>query len=100
MAHRKRETSQQLLKRAGRLPTRVHLGRGYVVQVVFQTPSEMKRDAFPDHDDYTIQGYWSGIDDMKIYIDSTASRKRQWQIYFHELIHAAHDIAEMNRGGI
>ena len=35
-----------------------------------------------------------------IYIDKSLSKQRQWEVYWHELMHAILDISTLDRGGI
>jgi len=85
-------------RRAGRLPRLVSVGRGYRVKVVLVSQLVMQEVADDDEIGVTA-GCWI-MEEMTIYVDATCSRRQQWETYFHELQHAAHDIAEDNRGGI
>ena len=35
-----------------------------------------------------------------IYIDKSLTKQRQWEVYWHELLHAVLDIGTLDRGGI
>jgi len=84
--------------RLSKLPALVRLGRGYAVRVLLVAPTQLQ-EILEEDDPHLAAGCWS-IEDYHIYIDNTLSRQRQWETYFHELQHAVHDIAELNRGGI
>ena len=95
---RHRRSSRKRKSRLGRLPKQIALGRGYVVRVFLVTPTQMAEILEIDDKD-TVAGFWDD-EEWAIYIDSSLSVKGQWEAYFHELIHAVHDTAEINRGGI
>jgi len=95
---RRQQRNRERKARLGRLPKRVNLGRGYVVRIFLLTPSQIS-DTLEIDEKNTVAGWWDD-EEWAIYIDSTVSRQRQWEAYFHELIHAVHDTAEVNRGGI
>jgi hypothetical protein len=98
MAKRRRSRAVTQRRRLGRLPQAVTLGHGYTVRVAMLTQSEMMEVADEDEIGLTA-GCWS-VEDLTIFIDGTMSRQRQWATYFHELLHAVHDIAENHRGDI
>jgi len=66
--------------------------------VFLVSPSHLQEIA-DDDEPNSSAGCWV-TEDVAIYIDNTLTLKRQWETYFHELQHAVHDIAELNRGGI
>jgi len=94
--------SKQALSRRKlrQLPSSVQLGRGYVVRVVLLTPSQI-REAFEEYEAVaeTPAGFWDD-DYCAVFVDSTLSLERQWRAYWHELLHAVHDIANLDGGGI
>lgn len=77
-----------------------------MISVVLVSPVQIREMLDDDDADATLQagggqcaGFWD--DELQtIFVDSTMSRQRQWEAYFHELYHAVHDTAERNRGGI
>lgn len=96
---RRRQQQKQARKaRLGRLPKSINLGRGYVVRVFLVTPAQIL-DMLDGEEKDAVAGFWDD-EEFAIYVDSTVSRRRQWEIYFHELQHAVHDVSELNRGGI
>ena len=44
-------------------------------------------------------GAWVDTD-RTIYIDKSLTKQRQWEVYWHELLHAVLDIGTLDRGGI
>jgi hypothetical protein len=98
MATPRRQDKAKPKRRAGVLPSVVRLGRGFEVHVVLVSPSELAEIA-DDEDEHLSAGAWV-TEDMTIYIDSTLPRARQWATYWHEMLHAIHDIAELDNGGI
>jgi len=98
LSRRLRQKQRERKARLGRLPKSIHLGRGYLVKIEIITPTQIAEILEIEEKD-AVAGFWDD-DDWVIYIDGSVSRKRQWEAYFHELIHAVHDTAELNRGGI
>jgi hypothetical protein len=82
-----------------RLPRRVRLGRGYVVEVVLASQKTL-RDVLDAEDDQHFDGAWDsmlGEDGARsagvIYIYDRLPVDAKWKTYFHELAHAVTDIA-------
>ena len=97
--HRKSTTTTTSpAHRLTRLPNQIRLGRGYNVRVALVTPAQLQEILEEDERDVAV-ACWA-VEDMAIYVDGSVGRKRQWAAYYHELVHAVHDIAEINRGGI
>lgn len=81
-----------------RLPRRVHVGRGYVVQVRLIAHRALA-DVMGELDkprDLRSPGGWD-VEVMTIWLDRTVSKRIQWETYWHELGHAVHDVALMDR---
>ena len=81
-----------------RLPRRVHLGGGYVVEVVLVPQSYFKN--FSDVEDgELLDGCFENLlgrdsgPTGRIYIYNRLSHARKWATYWHEVMHAVHDIA-------
>jgi hypothetical protein len=75
-----------------RLPRRVRLGRGYLIEVKIKSPQwfkerygEILAGAFEAQPGKSPTGY--------IYLRSSLSPAQRWATYWHELMHALHDIA-------
>ena len=47
----------------------------------------------------TSAGAWVDTE-RTIYIDKSLTKQRQWEVYWHELLHAVLDIGTLDRGGI
>ena len=88
-----------------RLPRRVHLGKGYVVEVVLVGPRKLAE--LLDEDDTVYDGFFeSSFGDGKvagrICINSRLPIAKKWATYWHELIHAVNDISAFDNqpGGL
>lgn len=46
-----------------------------------------------------VAGLWCP-EKQAVYIDQTISLKRQWEVYWHELQHAVHDLHTIFFGGL
>lgn len=75
-----------------RLPRRVHVGRGYVLSIKSMPPKffrdrygELLAGAFEPSMDRSPAG--------TIYLRSDMGLSKRWAVYWHELMHAVHDIA-------
>ena len=84
----------------GRLPRRVRLGRGYVVEVVL-APQATLRDVC-EVDEEHLDGAWDsqlGEDGLtgRIYVYEKLSLGKKWETYWHELVHAVNDIMAWDR---
>lgn len=86
-----------------RLPSKVHLGRGYVVEVVLVAQSYFSERGWTE-DDELLDGYWEsllgeGVDQVvgRIFIHERISRQAQWETYWHEMIHAVNDVMAWDR---
>lgn len=83
-----------------RLPRRVHLGLGYVVEVVFASQATI-RDVCDADDNEKLDGCWDnhlGDEGAKsagiIYIDRSLPRQQKFVTYWHEIGHALLDIRD------
>ena len=62
-------------------------------------PTASKNKTTYKHIRHTSAGAW--VDTQRtIYIDKSLSKQRQWEVYWHELLHAVLDIGTLDRGGI
>ena len=84
-------------KRSIRLPRRVNLGRGYSLAVRLVSKAELA--VILNEDEGASAGAWD-VDKDTIYIRRDLSAKQRWETYWHELVHAIHDIALRDQGGI
>ncbi len=87
----------QVNKRSIRLPRRVNLGRGYLLAVRLVSKAELA--VILNEDEGASAGAWD-VDKDTIYIRRDLSAKQRWETYWHELVHAIHDIALRDQGGI
>ncbi len=85
-----------------RVPRRVHVGRGYVVEVVLvQQRIFRERDFCEDGEE--LDGYWEsflGQDELiagRVYIHQGLSPASRWDTYWHEMVHALNDIMAWDR---
>jgi hypothetical protein len=83
-----------------RLPRRVHLGRGYVVEVALAS-QRLLRDILDADDDQHFNGAWDSAlgepDESvagRIYVYQGLSAADRWATYWHELLHAVNDIRD------
>lgn len=83
--------------RGARLPRRVNLGRGYSVAVRLVSKAELA--VVLNEDEGASAGAWDADKDT-IYIRRDLTAKQRWETYWHELVHAIHDIALRDQGGI
>ena len=92
-----------------KLPTRKNIGRGYTISIKLITPTELAHITNEtDSKNYmglrpiarkSSAGAW--IDTTRtIYIDKSLTKQKQWEVYWHEMLHAILDIGTLDRGGI
>lgn len=84
-----------------KLPKRKNLGKGYIIQIKLVTNTELMLILKEPKTDSIKQyaGAWVDTDRI-IYIDKNLTKAKQWEVYWHELLHAIHDIATLDKGGI
>lgn len=84
-------------ERHHRLPRRVDLGLGYVVQVVL-VPQAILQEIVGDEEgnNGALDGLWDP-DKRIIYVDKRCSSKRRREVFWHELLHAINDIADTDK---
>jgi len=79
-----------------RLPRRIHLGP-YTIEVALASQAVL-RDVM-ESEDGAYDGAWESLlgEEEKIagriYIHDKLPREHKWRVFWHELIHAANDIA-------
>jgi hypothetical protein len=83
--------------RGARLPRRVNLGRGYSVAVRLVSKADLA--VILNEDEDASAGAWDA-DQNTIFIRRDLTVKQRWETYWHELVHAIHDIALRDQGGI
>lgn len=85
-----------------RLPSRVHLGRGYVFEVVLVPQSYFKERGWTE-DGELLDGYWESLLGRgepvagRIFVHDKLSRQQQWETYWHELVHVVNDVMAWDR---
>ena len=88
---------------AQRAPTsinrnRVVIGNNHVA--LWATASKnSSRNYMYKHIRRASAGAWVDTE-RTIYIDKSLTKQRQWEVYWHELLHAVLDIGTLDRGGI
>ena len=84
-----------------RLSRTTHVGGGYkvVTKLVTRTQLAQLLDESERPSESWSPGGWD-VDSMTIYISKHLSSGKKWETYWHELAHAVHDIALIDRGGI
>ena len=83
--------------RPRRLLRKVRLGGGYVISTILLPPSELADLCDDEHEAQTpYQGFWD-MDKMTIYISTSLNRKGQWEVFWHELLHAVNDLKDYDR---
>lgn len=75
-----------------RLPRRVHVGRGYVLSIQSKPPKWF-RERFGEQLAGAFEASLGNSPAGTIYIRSDMSYAKRWATYWHELMHAVHDIA-------
>lgn len=80
-----------------RFPRRVHVGRGYVINVQLVSAAELAD--LLDEEPGETAGMWD-VDKDTIYVRRDLPQRRRWEAYWHEMLHAIHDIAIRDHGGI
>jgi len=80
------------------LPSHIHLGP-YRVAVRLVLPATITRTLRRQKADGEAAGCWDP-GRTAIYIDRTVSRKRQWEVYWHEERHASADLEARQKGGL
>ena len=83
--------------RHARLPRRVNLGRGYSIAIRLVGKAELA--VVLNEDEGASAGAWD-VDTSTIYVRRDLTSKQRWETYWHELVHAIHDIALRDQGGI
>ena len=86
-----------MTNRGTRLPRRVNLGRGYSVAVRLVSKADLA--VILNEDEDASAGAWDA-DQNTIFIRRDLTAKQRWETYWHELVHAIHDIALRDQGGI
>lgn len=81
-----------------RLPRRVVLGPGYIVQTVILPPKELAIENDEEEEPRHIRspGSWD-VETYTIYISGGLSLEEQWRVWRHELNHALIDIDWIDR---
>jgi hypothetical protein len=79
-----------------RIPKEVRFGRGYAISVVLVPPTQLADllDEEQEAPEHRSPGGWKK-EDMAIYVSSATTVRERWEVYFHELIHAALDIYDI-----
>lgn len=75
-----------------RLPRRVHVGRGYILSVATKPP-KFFRDRYGELLAGAFEPTLGSSPAGTLYIRSDLSHAKRWATYWHELMHAIHDIA-------
>ena len=75
-----------------RLPRRVHVGRDYTLSVR-SVPPEFFRDRYGELLAGAFESSLGSSPSGTIYVRSDMPAAKRWATYWHELMHAIHDIA-------
>lgn len=75
-----------------RLPRRVPLGLGNTVKVVLVTKAQLKEIIDDDDPENEYDGYWD-VENLTIYINRNIKTAERIKTYWHELVHAVHDLS-------
>lgn len=85
-----------------RLPRRLHLGKGYTVEIVLASQAVL-REVCEAEDHEHLDGVWDSLlgDGGKvagrIYVYDKLPLSQKWETYWHELAHAVTDISAWDR---
>ena len=74
------------------LPRVVHVGRGYRLRVRVM-PAKFFRDRYGENLAGTFEASLGKSPAGTLYIRANLSAEQRWVTYWHELMHALHDIA-------
>ena len=84
-----------------RAPTSINKNKAFITAVInhvgFQPTAS--RNYIYKHTRRASAGAWVDTE-RTIYIDKSLTKQRQWEVYWHELLHAVLDIGMLDRGGI
>lgn len=75
-----------------RLPRRVHVGREYILVIKVQ-PARFFRERYGELLAGAFEPSLGSSPAGTIYLRSDMSDAKRWATYWHELMHAVHDIA-------
>lgn len=78
----------------GRLPSHVNLGLGQRVYVKVVSQAKIRELVGEEADDGTdtYEGFWD-CEERTIFIDKSLSTIQKHRVYWHELLHAVHDLS-------